>query len=743
MRGGPVPQTSPLRTRQHPTAPKPAGDPYGSGTDPLPGFQGLNRANSQRRFPSANTGGEETRSAYAHYHRADRERPPSAGSFPNVVPERSRESVSPLRQTRSFPHHDELPQTRPPLSRTSSRYARTGGERTNLNTTPIGRSASVRNSPIDREWEERGPFGAKPVPEERNTRPRHRSHSPQTRPGNAKFEYNSETSSDEDAIPSPQERRKAPLKRPQTHTSTYSSDGPGLTGYFPNTNYTRIVEDGNKYDYPAPESKGTPIRKPFANLASAFDAHDPNANEPPFRSSSEEDISRHKYGSPLPPSSLPSWPTWAIPSSVCPKITLGRTPRQLTPNYWSPHSFMHYPLSQPLRGKVHIANRFYSSHPDQRGSSKVDTPWNPDEWHEHFDNHADLFKPPVPNSRDRKSPSKGFRTSRSGQGRPYAETKRDAATDDVDPGIIGGFRNIDPNSSQSKSSAFQAGKLAPNFLNQVNGSRRESKTATAEKPAETPGSDSVYSNGDRPTPDEMELDSPDLADTGSPGVSDATYNVTVEEERSPTSEQSNISPRQHIHRHHSDSAAQANGFNLSDLRQAGPFAPSKGGLEDVDALKDSIPFQSRPAEDLEALRRTNSSTFRELKLPRPPKCPTCPAELNQKSWGHYGDAMTIYMHDWNKFNAAMIEHFKARQEAVTHGMWRNWVCAQGDGATAEDFDKSNGSDRAGYQTYMTWLDDDRKCRTWWDVAFEEHRVCMEALGQVRKKVKELNARGSG
>jgi len=332
MRGGQVPQTPPLRPR-HPTAPRSSGaDAYSPGAEPSPGFPGLNRTttNQGRGFGTHAGAGDEpqSRSAYAQYHHSGRDRPPSAGLFPNPDPQahqRPRESHSPLRQTRSF-HHDDSAQARPELSRTSSRYATAGGERTQVNTANIGRSTSVRNSPIDRKWEDTGAFGARPPEEERTTRARHSSHSPQRRNRAATFTYaSSETSSggaDTTPPPSaPQDRKKATLRKPHTHSS--SGDAPGLTGYFPNTNYTRAGSDNNTYEYPAPETKATPVRNPFTNTTSSIGEHDASASEPLFHTKSQDGVSRNQYAIPFMSHSqtVPrrAWPHWTVPSSVCPK----------------------------------------------------------------------------------------------------------------------------------------------------------------------------------------------------------------------------------------------------------------------------------------------------------------------------------------------------------------------------------------------------------------------------------------
>lgn len=747
MRGGGMPQTSPLRSRGHPTAPRPAGtsaDPYSSGPEPSPGYPGLGRTASGRRFNGPGQSGDEqpSRSAYAQYHRSERDRPPSAGPYPSHEPSphhRPHEADSPSRTPRPFPPED-FPATRPGLSRTSSRYARSGGERTNLNAgANLGRSASVRNSPIDKRWEEEsGPFGAHATPEARSPRPRHRSHSP-PRPGVPQFQFTSESSSDGGDSPRPENRPRANLRRPRTHDSGGTPNRPsddGMSGYFPKTNYTNNRVDDHTYAFPAPEPKGTPLRQAASNEPphENHDGHD--------RRASQDDITNPKYEIPPPfafPKSPPKmWPPWAIPSSICPKTPRKADKLPSIPEGSSPDSPFHTPQSmqRPTRG-FSFANNDRSD-AQSRSPDKGDSQFSAEHWHDTLGNQPHMFSPPDSMGKDRKSPTKTSRTGRPPQ-RNYATTKdarRDILNDDLDPNILAGMKHVHPGEVRDKASAFQSGRLPNDFAEKVNGQRHGSKSTTSEPRPESVRTESDHANGhERPTPDEMDVDSPMPRDANSPtSSSEAHYNVTVEEEHSPAPP---LDPRQHARRHESESS----GLDLNGLAQSAPFVSTESGLKDLNGLGDTLPWASRPSDTLEALNRTNSATLRDLNLPRPPKAPQplSESELDQHSWKRYGDAMTNYIHDWNKFNNAMIEHFRARQEAVTHGMYRNWVCAVGDGASADDFVASGGTDRAGYATYMTWLEDDRKCRTWWDIAFEEHRVCMEGLGKVRKRVKELGS----
>lgn len=743
--GGGPPPTSPLRSRGHPTAQRPPSngpDPYMSGPEPSPGYPGLGRTASGRRFNGPSPDEPQSRSAYAQYHRSERERPPSAGPYPQPDPSplhRPREADSPSRAPRPFPP-DEFPSTRPGLSRTSSRYAHGGGERTTLGTGNLGRSASVRTSPIDKRWDdESGPFGARTVPEDRAPRPRHRSHSP-PRPGAPKFQFTSESSSEGEDLPPPGQRAKANMRRPHQEmpsAESMRSNDDGLSGYFPKTNYNSRIVDDHNYQFPAPEVKATPLRKVASDIGS------PHENgENGERRTSKDDLPGFRYDSSRPSHthSSPStrWPFWAIPSSISPRMS-ATSGGDFSPAAGSPQCLFYAPkgTSRPMRG-YGFAN-FESSDAQNTGSAKGDSQFSAEHWHDTLGNQPHMFSPPDSMAKDRKSPTKTSRTPRPAP-RNYTTTKdsrRDAVNGEMDPNIMAGMKHVTPDEAHDKASAFQSGKLPNDFAEKVNGHRHGSQsTPTASRPDATRMESNQSNAANRSASDEMDIDSPTALDSESLGSSETPYNVTVEEEHSP---EPSIDPRQNVRRQQSGS----NELNLNDLAQSAPFVPTEGGLKDLKDLGDTLPWQSRPAESLEALRRTDSSKLRELNLPRPPKPPHAltESELDQHSWKRYGDSMTIYMHDWNKFNNAMIEHFQTRQAAVTHGMYRNWVCAQGDGASADDFEASKGADRAGYATYMTWLEDDRKCRTWWDIAFEEHRVCMEGLGKVRKRVKELGGAG--
>ena len=189
--------------------------------------------------------------------------------------------------------------------------------------------------------------------------------------------------------------------------------------------------------------------------------------------------------------------------------------------------------------------------------------------------------------------------------------------------------------------------------------------------------------------------------------------------------------------HTSVGRAGTEAVNLNDLTQTAPFAPSSTGLRGMDDLATTLPFESRASRSAN-VRPITSSTPRDLKLPRPPKPIVPPGEdmMTNEKWKQYVRNMEVYMTGWNQFNTAMIDHFRARQDQIHQMMSKSWVDAIGDGPSADEIDSSDGFEKkAGYGAYMTWLQDDARCRTWWEHANEQHRKCLEDLGRIRERVR--------
>ncbi|PLB48901.1 DnaJ domain protein [Aspergillus steynii IBT 23096] len=197
-------------------------------------------------------------------------------------------------------------------------------------------------------------------------------------------------------------------------------------------------------------------------------------------------------------------------------------------------------------------------------------------------------------------------------------------------------------------------------------------------------------------------------------------------------------------------------FNLKDLGETAPFtSTSNGGIEDLQDIHASLPFESRAKTS-----RTTMNDIRPRKIvcPNPPKRPQPPQlvpigigserlGISRAAWDRHLAEMEAYMRQWSAFNGRMIRHFDARQEAVNTGMAPHWLGAVGDSArikvdnendqedtneTQQDDDRmESGSGKGGFNAYMRALTEDREIRKHWEVAVEMHTECMIQHGQLR------------
>ncbi|KAB8213286.1 DnaJ domain protein [Aspergillus novoparasiticus] len=199
-------------------------------------------------------------------------------------------------------------------------------------------------------------------------------------------------------------------------------------------------------------------------------------------------------------------------------------------------------------------------------------------------------------------------------------------------------------------------------------------------------------------------------------------------------------------------------FDLKNLGKTAPFtSTTDGGIEDLQDIQSSLPFESRAKSQRTTVRDIRP---RELICPNPPKRPQPPRPvpisagsqqlgLPRKAWDRYVAEMNTYMREWNNFNRRMLHHFNARQEAIETGMAANWISAVGDSTRLkingqdEDTDDKGGdgndSDdemvpggKGGYSAYLRGLDEDAQVLKHWEVAREMHRECILKLGQTRE-----------
>ncbi|KAK4939089.1 hypothetical protein LTR10_020575 [Elasticomyces elasticus] len=733
----PSPQLPPRATRQAPTAPKPPPSADTPHVPNVPPFPGLSRTQSTRNGPTPGAYGSDdhatARSAYS-YVRGRGGPPSSSHAYPHDAhtmhsppTSRARPAVSPLRQTRSTEYHHMRDESAGD-SRPSSRYAGVGGERTDLHGDGLHRSASVRNSPVDPPWDDRGPFG-KPNARSEHVN-RHRSASPGLRPAGKHAEYSSESSSSDDEELNINNRPKAvPRSRPRPQQTRPTSDNnPGLTGQFPNTNYTRIV-DHSQYNFPAPEAR-EPLRRPFPDMASPPDENPVNgahgiggkSDGPKYASPCKASYpwsQNPKSGRAVPRGySFNGVPSWAVPSSVYPQSTPTRgSQTRKNDNFSSGQT--QFPKTAPVqsfRARGRRANTFGSPEP------APPLKFSAADWQDKL-SADDIFRPS--DSQMRKSPAKlnrtGSKPATRGRGMSRGVDQEGSSSADSATSVEANHGDDRPAQEPSdKAAAFQQGKLPSDWASKV-------KTSVPQQFRPETGRSSANSASTVDSREHYVVVEEDAMDV------DDTPPINGKSDNSPNGAQRNSTefPRPASRR-----SSVNGGVDLREFAQHAPFAPTAAGLKDLDDLAANLPFDSKPSDNIDNSNKP-SARLRALNLPKPPKVVSPPAadRLDTANFTQYVGNMNVYMREWNSFNAKMIEHFRNRQDRVCGTMSQNWVGMLGDGPGADELDE-NGNQKAGYAAYIQWLKDDAQCREWWDHANEWHMQCLEDLGRVREVAKK-------
>ena len=291
----PSPQP-PLRSSGHPTAPRPDINTPSARfpprhqrsyeqfqntpqPQPQPGFPGMSRTQGTRKpagwtptTPSDEPMAQRT-SAYVHHTQEQRREPyfpdDDIPSSPKMA--RHEPATSPLRHRHSSTGLDNTSRhpRRPELERLSTRYAQSTGEKTYVN--GVGRSASVRNSPVEREWEGHEGHEDHVLHRPHASSTRHRSASPNFRPASLAHEFSSsesESSADTGSDDLASRPKATPRSRRQkAGTGTFgfrhvAADDANLHSQFPPPSHKHAhspqEEYTARYVYPPPPPRSGP-----------------------------------------------------------------------------------------------------------------------------------------------------------------------------------------------------------------------------------------------------------------------------------------------------------------------------------------------------------------------------------------------------------------------------------------------------------------------------------------------------
>ena len=281
----------PPRPSGHPTAPRPDINTPPTGvpprhrrsyehfqTMPQPGFPGMSRPGNFRKqtgFSPCNPDGDEPMaqrtSAYTHHGPRHESYFPEDDTPHSPTMARPEPAASPLKKSQSSTGLNDAsgrPQ-KPELHRLSTRYANRGGEKTYVN--GFGRSSSVRNSPVEREWVGHEDDGVRRPHSHLDSSARHRSASPNLRgtPSAAAVSSSESESSSDDEPEDFASRPKAKLRprREERGTAAFAfrhvtSDGTAVKDQFPPPNHKHAHSPQDeytaRYEYPPPPPRSDP-----------------------------------------------------------------------------------------------------------------------------------------------------------------------------------------------------------------------------------------------------------------------------------------------------------------------------------------------------------------------------------------------------------------------------------------------------------------------------------------------------
>ncbi|KAI8949752.1 hypothetical protein F4801DRAFT_590904 [Xylaria longipes] len=166
---------------------------------------------------------------------------------------------------------------------------------------------------------------------------------------------------------------------------------------------------------------------------------------------------------------------------------------------------------------------------------------------------------------------------------------------------------------------------------------------------------------------------------------------------------------------------------FSEFKNVEPFVdPSPSGLKSFADLKSTLPFESRPSEQIPSDIKPPAGPAGPLEFPHPPVAPRLPPTMgvaslrpNNTSFKKYAENFHNYMEKWEAFNDKVLAHFVTRQEEFKSRRLRrgvNWL-------------------EEGVAEYLTELDQDLDVQKKYADACAEHRKRIAQFGEFRDRVR--------
>ncbi|KAI0478876.1 hypothetical protein GGR56DRAFT_347920 [Xylariaceae sp. FL0804] len=172
---------------------------------------------------------------------------------------------------------------------------------------------------------------------------------------------------------------------------------------------------------------------------------------------------------------------------------------------------------------------------------------------------------------------------------------------------------------------------------------------------------------------------------------------------------------------------------FSDFKNVEPFAdPVPTGLKSFADLKSTLPFQSRPSEQI-PLEKDQAPAPAPLTFPPVPVAPRIPQDVvgvrpNVASFRKYAGNFHLYMDKWATFNKRVVDHFTSRQNNFETRRSLHDVRWLDSKRLDSKPDGSNSRD------YLVELEQDQAVRSQWMEACIEHRKRVAEYVEVRDRI---------
>ena len=106
--------------------------------------------------------------------------------------------------------------------------------------------------------------------------------------------------------------------------------------------------------------------------------------------------------------------------------------------------------------------------------------------------------------------------------------------------------------------------------------------------------------------------------------------------------------------------------NFAEFKNVPPFAQQASGFKSMNDLKDNLPFESKPSEQI-PIEKEKTNGFQPLAFPSAPEAPRLPPTMaiagikpTGGAWDKYVRDFEEYMREWDAFDKQVTDHFTAR-----------------------------------------------------------------------------------